>query len=112
MGYIKHSAAIIVVPREKVDELRAWAAAIDPQFRDLVAISDGVVNEYTFACFLPDGSKEGWDTSDEADKLRAEFVDKFAADGVTIDFGGDDDSLSIETTEGRWFDGKEWRYDR
>lgn len=111
MGYIKHSASVIVVPKEKLDELQVWKAGVSEEFRDLICVSSGAVNCYVFACFLPDGSKEGWSTSDDADKLREEFVSKFASDGVTVDFGGDDDILRMETAERRWFDGKEWKYE-
>lgn len=52
MGYIKHSASVIVVPKEKL-----------------------------------------------------------ASDGVSVDFGGDDDILRMQTAERRWFDGKEWKYE-
>lgn len=48
--------------------------------------------------FLPDGSKEGWDTSDAADEWRERFIDRFRwtySDGsspfdvVHVTFGGD-----------------------
>lgn len=111
MGYIKHSASVIVAPKEKLEELQSWKAAIDEQYRDLICFSHGAVNAYVFACFLPDGSREGWSTSDDADKLREEFVAKFASDVVSVDFGGDDDILRMQTAERRWFDGKEWKYE-
>lgn len=44
-----------------------------------------VMNDYQSFAFLPDGSKEGWDASDQGDEYRQQFIDLFS-------FAYDDDS--------------------
>jgi hypothetical protein len=97
MGYMAHNAIIVTSWQEKGTEAaHGLAVGIFP--KDQVSpLSDTVTNGYrTFAIF-PDGSKEGWEDSNEGDKNRDAFMaalDKFWEKGLWVDvvevrFGGD-----------------------
>lgn len=75
MGYIKHHAIIVTTwSNEGIEKVLEQAK---------VTFNEGMVsnvliskaNGYYTVVIGPDGSKEGWDTSDEADYKRKEFVD-------------------------------------
>ena len=77
MGYQKREVAVVVTfsdtPEfyaECNDINAAWNRACD-----IIVRSGPHVNGYTTYLFAYDGSKEGWDASDEADALRQRFVD-------------------------------------
>jgi hypothetical protein len=59
-----------------------------------------LVNGYSTYLFASDGSKEGWSSSDAADKLRERFVEsaksRFAYPHIALAVvGGDDDEYDI-----------------
>lgn len=103
MGYIAHDAVIATVCNYMESEMReavdAFRAGLPERWRGLVvgpipAITNG--GETYF--FAPDGSKEGWDTSDEGDEYRAQFIALFSYrheddssphDVVTVRYGRD-----------------------
>ena len=118
MGYIRHDAVIGQVSefdevkkaalRKKLRVLRSKIkkANLPPLLRGPV---EGV-NGYEFWFFAPDGSKEGWDESQQADKFRDEFKEIIKSAQypslVHIQFGGDDgETRLVETTDG----GVSWR---
>jgi hypothetical protein len=81
MGLIRHHAIIVTGhERPKVDDARIEA------FKRFGRIVSGVVESiangyYTF--FVgPDGSKEGWRTSNDYDEKRADFMKWLADKGV------------------------------
>lgn len=64
------------------------------------------VCEWQLSFFIaPDGSKEGWDTSDNAEAGRAAFLDWLAtearcyATALVARFGGDDPDVSVRLVE-------------
>lgn len=62
-----HAKAIAMAPES--DELTAkWSRLVSP-------ICEGVVNSEGTFMIAPDGSKEGWDTSDKGDAWRAKFIE-------------------------------------
>lgn len=74
MGYIKNHAIIITTYDEKQAKLAHKKAM---QFLGDVTTElkpTPVNNNFSFA-ILPDGSKEGWQESDEFDKLRSLFIE-------------------------------------
>jgi hypothetical protein len=99
MGYIAHHAVIATWmgdygPQPDLDAFRE--SLPDDEWRALVVGPiTAVVNGYASAVFLPDGSKELWDTSDLGDSLRGRFASLFkAGDVVLVRFGGDEPELA------------------
>jgi hypothetical protein len=104
MGYMRHHA--IVVTSWNNDEFdKVWAEvsalADERTFGHLVSPVVGpAVNGYRSFLVAPDGSKEGWDTSDEGDAFRdavcALLDERRYNDGSTsieyveVQFGDDD----------------------
>lgn len=62
-------------------------------------IITGIANGQCTFFIAPDGSKEGWSPSDNADSARAEFVkwlkNESDCDFVEVRFGGDDNASEI-----------------
>lgn len=78
MGYIKHNAIIVTGDSYPEAQLRFELAYQKAKelFGDLVSnIVPALINGYQSFFIAPDGSKEGWDLSDEYDKKRKEFMD-------------------------------------
>jgi hypothetical protein len=107
MGYIQHHAIVITdwskkgidKAYEKANEVfsAAWDREVFVRGGEIPCISpiiEGAANsQYTFM-IAPDGSKEGWGTSDNYDLARKEFLDwlnssDLYCDYVEITFGGD-----------------------
>ena len=120
MGYMRHHAIIVTGwPEEKMIEANKRAKKIfEKNFdgepfekgRSKRLVSDiikGLSNdEYSFF-IAPDGSKEGWQTSDLGDNARKQFLDWMEAednylDYVELSFGGDGDYEKI--TRSRYTD--------
>lgn len=83
MGYICHNAIVVTGWNEHVD--RAWSHAhallseanegIDGLPMSILSpVSETAVNGQKSFAIWPDGSKEGWGTSDAGDHLRDEFI--------------------------------------
>lgn len=118
MGYTRHDAVIVQIAGYAMNpgsigrddmpviDLDAFRATLPDEWHRLVigpvkSITNG---SYT-AVFLPDGSKEGWGTSDEGDVYRAQFAALFSFayddgsspfDVVHIRFGGDEPGARYE----------------
>ena len=78
MGYIKHHAIMVVGAGypEAQKMLRDIHAKAIELFDSLVTpIIQGKVNNYETFFIAPDGSKEGWDMSDDYDQRRGELVE-------------------------------------
>ena len=107
MGYIKHNTIVvtswqdehIIKSREKAVEIfnKHFENDIHDKGEKLISqVVNGLVNGYCSFFIAPDGSKEGWDTSDNGDRAREEFIDWLNndednyCDYVEIVFGGDD----------------------
>ncbi len=103
MGYIRHNA--VVITGWEVKELgEAHDKALEIfgkyEFEQLVSERiSGVANGQQSFFIAPDGSKEGWDTSDKCDEARKEFLDwlckQNSCEYVEIRFGGDDTKVEI-----------------
>ena len=74
MGYMRHHAVIVTSWDEKrIADAHLKARAIfEPQ--QVTVIVRGTVNHYESFMVGPDGSKEGWDDSDEGDRRREQFT--------------------------------------
>lgn len=80
MGYIKHHAIVVVghqwddgTTYENSDIRDAHAAAVDAGCI-VTPLTEGAINTYWSFMVAPDGSKEGWDTSNDGDTARDQFV--------------------------------------
>ena len=94
MGYYAHDTiAFQTVQDEAAERVEAFRAALPETWRRLiVGPVRGAANSAEFWAFLPDGSKEGWDTSNEGDSYRAELIallDEIDSDYVHVRWGGD-----------------------
>jgi hypothetical protein len=124
MGYVKHNAIVVTGwNAEKVNEARLKAIEIfercfndEPMVKPYVGklISEvvyGLTNNQCSFFIAPDGSKEGWQTSDNGDKARDEFCDWLNrepdnfSDYVEIVFGGDDSNEKIVRSKDTYLDG-------
>lgn len=102
MGYIAHDAIIVTTTDFRpggLPDINEFRASLPEHIRTLVlGPIPAAVNGYFSYVFLPDGSKEGWGRSEEADGYRAQFADLFRHhyddgsthdDVVAVRFGGD-----------------------
>lgn len=93
MGLIQHR--VLVATKEiEIDEFQKVGVHIgqnvDPRFLELIQFGEGMVNESRTITMIPDGSKEGWAISDEADRIRnwlAEYLIGQQWDVVIVAFG-------------------------
>jgi hypothetical protein len=121
VGYIRHDMVLVSVdgyvfdrgwvrPELTAPDIDAFRASLPPEFRRLlVGPVHSAINNYMHWVFLPDGSKEGWDTSEEGDRYRemfiALFADKHYPDGSSpydvaitkVRFGGDEPDAATVT---------------
>lgn len=117
MGYPRHDTVIVTVngyvfkdgiadvPAPDID---AFRDSLPEHWRPLgIGPVPSLVNDYVTFVFLPDGSKEGWDTSDDGDAYRKQFIELFSAchgDGsspfdvvvVHARYGGDEPGAGYE----------------
>ena len=118
MGYTRHDAVIVTmadyalkpesIGRDDIPavDLDAFRASLPEDWRRLVVGPvESIVNGYYTAAFLPDGSKEDWDTSDDGIRYRDQFAALFSftyEDGSTpfdivrVRFGGDEPGAGYE----------------
>lgn len=84
MGYIKHEVVYVITGTHRnggLPDMDAFRASLPEEFRQLVVGPvDSPVNGYIQYVLLADGSKEGWDTSDEGDEIRDRFLALFDSD--------------------------------
>lgn len=111
MGYKRHHAILVTTwDKEKATLAHQKAQEI---FGDLVSeLSKPVTNSFRSFVVFPDGSNEGWETSDKGDENRANFktwLDQQAyEDGSTsydwiwfeIQYGDDDDENKVIADSG------------
>jgi hypothetical protein len=100
VGYIQHDAVIMTVSSyQPGPDIDAFRESIPEEFRRLViGPVEAVTNGYRHYVLLPDGSKEGWDTSNAGDEIRERFTGLFGEryddgsspqQGVHVTYGGD-----------------------
>lgn len=73
MGYMRHDA--IVVTSWKREDLDAAAEMARNLGLEVLGPSADVTNSIATFLVCPDGSKEGWDESDEFDAKRAQYLE-------------------------------------
>ncbi len=114
MGYMRHHAIVVTSwKQELLEQAHAKATELGQRNPEVPPKRLWQVSEITpestncYRSFLvaPDGSKEGWDTSDAADAARAEFVQwldeqryedrSTALDWVVVQFGDENRETRI-----------------
>jgi hypothetical protein len=109
MGYIKHNAIVCTTwKQEDAVEAQRMAKKLFAEYEEgsekLVSeLVEYIVNDGYSFFIAPDGSKEGWETSNNCDKAREKFLDWLHkadnyCDYIEVRFGGDDDHNTIERT--------------
>jgi len=100
MGYIKHNAIVVTSwDDEELEKIHNKAKEIFNE--QLVSeLVKGVINGQCSFFIAPDGSKEGWETSQECDVMRETFTEWLRTEGrmndyVEVRFGGDDGQAYI-----------------
>ena len=106
MGYMRHHAIIVTSwNRRSMLEARNKAKKIFPYVSE---ISPETTNGYYSLFIPPDGSKEGWDESDEGNERRNKFLSWLTIysifDWVEVQFGDDEGVTRIcrHSDEYRW----------
>ena len=78
MGYMRHHAIIVTTFDENL-ATRAYDAAnrifCDSDSAPVSSVLQTQINSYFTILIAPDGSKEGWETSNKGDAQRARFVE-------------------------------------
>ena len=103
MGYIKHHAIVVTSwEGDRLEKARNVAKKFGCNVTNIVG---PLGNGYCTFTVVPDGSKEGWATSDEGDEARENFKAWMVAnhDGnwwewVEVAFGTDDANATIIQT--------------
>jgi len=103
MSYIRHNA-IVVTSWDKRAIVKAVKAAHEIGLH-VLGPSDALMNGYCSILVCPDGSKEGWQRSDDVDREREQFrkwiKDQRYADGSSsfewaeIAYGRDDKAAEV-----------------
>lgn len=104
MGYIRHNAIIATAWQpEAVAALTEYARRIGAE----ALVGGEMTNGYATVCITPDGSKEGWSTSDEGDERRTKIKQWIRDNAAELYFEwcevayGSDDSKA-EITDSDW----------
>jgi hypothetical protein len=75
MGTIQHDLVAFTFDSDKIPKVGKWIEEHVPaKYIHLFAISPPCSNGYSTIVMFPDGSKEGWETSNDADDIREQFI--------------------------------------
>ena len=92
MGYFKHDAIVVIGYDVNVDKARDKAIELNLPCSEIVKSK---TNGFYSFLIAPDGSKEGWGTSNEMDEARNKWKEYASnLDWAHIRFGGDDSDLA------------------
>lgn len=102
MGYIKHNAIICTNYLEgpELEKAHEYAKELKLNVSEII---DSHINGFQSFFIAPDGSKEGWQTSDEFDEKRKKFKEYLRSRSLSlrsgyihwieIKFGGDEPEI-------------------
>lgn len=105
MGHVLHHAIVVTSwDEQKIQEAHAKAVEIECTATPII---ESPVNGYRSFMVAPDGSKEGWDESDNGNDRRLRFTDwlreqsddegSSRLEWVEISYGSDDRDANIES---------------
>ena len=81
MGVINHNAVIATTwSLEKADNLQEWIETLGDKRRLIIRAKETLVNGYHTFIVVPNGSKEGWEDSDNGDRLRERVIIRLSKD--------------------------------
>jgi hypothetical protein len=106
MGYIRHHAIVVTAWNE--DDARSAHDEAERIFGCttgvVTSLCDPVMNGYISFAVLPDGSKEGWEESDDGDAARDRFVawieSKHSYAWAEVQFGDDNGEQIVTRASG------------
>lgn len=108
MGDIQHHAIIVTSDFKNVEEAREKAMEIFAGCCEVSPVSKPAINGFKSFCVFPDGSKEGWADSNEANDRRASFtlwLKEHCYEWVLVTYGeygvGVQDAFTDELAPGR-----------
>ncbi len=82
MGVVNHNAIVVTTwSDDRANELQSWISQQSERDQELIVRVGSWVNGQHSFFVAPDGSKEGWEDSDEGDALRDRIVERLAVDG-------------------------------
>lgn len=87
MGYMRHHAIVVTGCGERIENAHALAVTF---CHTVSGIVDSRVNGERSFFIPPDGSKEGWQDSDDGDRERESFIaslSKLYVDWVEVQYG-------------------------
>lgn len=114
MGYMVHHAILVTTFDEQAAKVAHKKASeiFDRLVSGITGISESLVNGYHSFAIFPDGSKDGWEDSDEGDEHRAAFVawletqqyeDRSSRyDWVEVQYGDDNGKTMIINDSDAW----------
>lgn len=107
MGYVRHHAIVVTSSNAGIIQ-RAHVKALELGCQVSPLVSSAI-NGYHSFLIAPDGSKEGWDLSDDGDKRRKAFKDwtrtvrhedgTHSLEWVEVYFGSDDFDANVVDSE-------------
>lgn len=75
MGVENNEAVIATTWKDEcIDKIKAWIASRPEKQQKLFVFVNSLENGKTTVFLAPDGSKKGWDTAEEIERLRDEFI--------------------------------------
>lgn len=92
MGYYAHDTVVAFVGERRMEQVRAFRDTLPEEWRPLLIETHAMVNGGSFWTFVADGSKEGWNASNEGDEHRESFrafLRDIGAEFAAIRWGGD-----------------------
>lgn len=94
MGYMRHHAILVTGWGDAIESLHARAEEMFHGVAWVSPLSPPQINNYRSFFVAPDGSKEGWATSDAGDAAREDFIlsigDSDCSAWAEVQFGDED----------------------
>lgn len=94
MGYMRNHSILVSASQDRIGDAHAAALRVFEDLAPVSNVSPSPTNDVSSFVVFPDGSKEGWATSDTADAAREAFTGWLReyswADWVEVQWGDDE----------------------